>query len=45
VKLNLSADLSRRIVEIIAEEVAAAGRATAAMMTAEAFDVAALPAS
>lgn len=43
VKLNLSPVLSRRIVEIIADEVAAAGRATAEMMTAEAFDVVALP--
>lgn len=42
VELNLSADLSRRIVEIIADEVAAAGRATAEAMTAEVFTVAAL---
>jgi len=45
VKLNLSPELSKRIVDIIAVEVAAAGRATAEMMTAEAFEVAALPAS
>jgi hypothetical protein len=35
VELNLSPDLSRRVVEIIAEEVAAAGRATAEAMTAD----------
>ena len=37
VELNLSDDLSRRIVEIIADEVAAAGRATADIMTADAL--------
>ena len=37
VELNLSAELSRRIVEIVAEEVAAAGRATAEIMVADAM--------
>lgn len=45
VELMLSPDLSRRVVEIIAEEVAAAGRATAEAMTADILnDVAALSA-
>ncbi len=44
VELTLSPDLSRKVVEIIAEEVAAAGRATAEAMTAEALNVTALPA-
>jgi hypothetical protein len=44
IELNLSADMSQRIVAIIAEEVAAAGRATAEAMTADVFNVAALPA-
>lgn len=35
VELTLSPDMSRRVVEIIAEEVAAAGRATAEAMTAD----------
>lgn len=35
VELNLSQELSDRIVAIIADEVAAAGRATAEAMTAE----------
>lgn len=43
VELTLSTDLSKRIVEIIAEEVAAAGRATAEAMTAECLNVVALP--
>lgn len=34
VELNLSENLSRSIVELIAEEIAAAGRATAEAMTA-----------
>ena len=34
-ELRLSPEMSRRIVEIIADEVAAAGRATAEAMTAE----------
>ena len=34
VELNLSADLSKRVVEIIADEIAAAGRATAEALTA-----------
>lgn len=42
VKLKLSQDMSRRIVEIIAEEVAAAGRATAEAMTADVLNIAAL---
>lgn len=43
VELTLSPDLSHRIVEIIADEVAAAGRATAEMMTADALNVIATP--
>lgn len=43
VKPNLSPDLSTKIMAIIAEEVAAAGRATAEAMTAETFNVVALP--
>lgn len=43
-ELTLSPELSRRVVEIIAEEVANAGRATAEAMTAEAMNVVALPA-
>jgi len=39
VELRLDAELSRRIVEIVADEVAKAGRATAEMMTAEAFEM------
>lgn len=41
VELNLSEDLSRRIVEIVADEVAAAGRATAEAMVADAMLVSA----
>lgn len=37
VELNLSAELSQKIVAIIADEVAAAGRATAEIMTADAL--------
>jgi hypothetical protein len=44
VELLLSTELSRRIVEIVADEVANAGRATAEMMTAEAINGTALPA-
>jgi hypothetical protein len=43
-ELTLSPELSRRVVEIIADEVAAAGRATAEAMVAEALTVTALPA-
>jgi hypothetical protein len=43
-ELMLSEELSRRVVEIIAEEVAAAGRATAEAMVAEAMTFSALPA-
>lgn len=43
IELNLSADLSAKIVAIIADEVAAAGRATAEAMVAEVMTVAALP--
>lgn len=43
-ELLLSEELSRRVVEIVADEVAAAGRATAEAMTAEALNVTALPA-
>ena len=42
VELNLSAEMSRRIIAIIADEVAAAGRATAVAMTAEILTVAAI---
>ena len=43
-ELVLSPELSRRVVEIVADEIAAAGRATADAMTAEALNVVALPA-
>jgi hypothetical protein len=43
IELNLSPEMSGRIVAIIADEVAAAGRATAEAMTAEVLSVAALP--
>jgi len=42
-ELLLSEELSRRVVEIVADEVAAAGRATAEAMVAEAMTVTALP--
>lgn len=42
-EMILSEELSRRVVEIVADEVAAAGRATAEAMTAEALNVATLP--
>lgn len=44
VELSLSPELSRRVVEIIADEVAAAGRATAEAMVAEVLTGTALPA-
>lgn len=44
VELVLSEDLSRRVVEIIADEVISASRATAEAMTAEALNVTALAA-
>jgi hypothetical protein len=43
VKLRLSPELSRRVIEIVADEVANAGRATADMMVAEALDIVATP--
>jgi hypothetical protein len=43
VELNLSPELSAKIVAVVAEEVVAAGRATAEMMTADALTIAALP--
>jgi hypothetical protein len=43
-ELILSPELSRRVVEIVADEIAAAGRATAEAMVAEALNVVALPA-
>jgi hypothetical protein len=43
IELNLSPAMSDRIVAIIAEEVAAAGRATAEAMTADVLNVVALP--
>jgi hypothetical protein len=44
IELELSPDMSRRIVDIVADEVAAAGRATAEAMTAECITCSALPA-
>lgn len=44
VELALSTDLSRRIVEIIAEEMVAATRATAEAMTADIFTTKAIAA-
>jgi hypothetical protein len=44
IELLLSEELSRRIMEVVADEVVAASRATAEAMTAEILDVAALPA-
>lgn len=43
VELNLSPELSDRLVALVADEVAAAGRATAEAMTAEVLNVTALP--
>lgn len=43
VELKLSPDMSKRIVAIVADEVAAAGRATAEAMTAECLTATALP--
>ncbi len=43
-ELLLSAELSQRIVQIVAEEVAAAGRATAEAMTADILTLTALSA-
>lgn len=44
VELCLSAEMSARIVEIIADEIAAAGRATAEAMVASCLTVTAAPA-
>ena len=44
IELNLSQELSDRVVSLIAEEVAAAGRATAEAMTADVLNIAALAA-
>ena len=44
VELLLSAEMSARIVEIVADEVAAAGRATADAMVADVLTAAATPA-
>lgn len=41
--LLLSPEMSQRVVEIVADEIAAAGRAAAEAMTAEVLTVAALP--
>lgn len=38
VELNLSSDLSDKVVKLIADEVAAAGRATAEALTAQCLD-------
>ncbi len=43
-ELLLSEELSRRVVEIVADEIAASGRATAEALVAEALNVSALPA-
>ncbi len=43
IELNLSPEMSERTEATTAEEVAAAGRATAEAMTAEVLNVAALP--
>lgn len=43
-ELLLSEELSRRVVEIVADEIAASGRATAEALVAEAMTVTALPA-
>lgn len=43
-ELLLSEEMSRRIVEIVADEIAKSGRATAAALVAEAMTVSALPA-
>ncbi len=43
-ELLLSEELSRRVVEIVADEIAASGRATAEALVAEAMMVSALPA-
>ncbi len=43
IELNLDPAMSKRIVDIIADEVAAAGRATAEAMTADVMNVKALP--
>lgn len=43
VELNLSPELSERIIAVIADEVIAASKATAEAMTAEVFNVVALP--
>lgn len=45
IELNLDPDMSKRIVDIIADEVAAAGRATAEAMTADILSAKALPAA
>lgn len=42
-ELLLSEDLSRRVVEIVADEIAAAGRTVAEALTVEALNVMALP--
>jgi hypothetical protein len=38
VELNLSPDMSKRVVDIIADEIAAAGRATAEALTAQCLE-------
>lgn len=43
IEMNLSAELSAKIVAIVADEIVAAGRATAEAMTAEVMTVTALP--
>ena len=43
IELNLTPEMSARVVAIIADEVAQAGRAAAEAMTAEVLTVAALP--
>jgi hypothetical protein len=43
IELNLSTDLSAKIMEVIADEIVAASKATAEAMTADILTVAALP--
>lgn len=43
IKLALNPDMSKRIVDVIADEIVAASRATAEAMTAECLNTAALP--
>lgn len=44
VELNLSDDMSKRVIDLIADEIVAAGRKTAEAMTADILNTQALPA-